>query len=97
MCGLELLRGDIEKYGLNLEASGWEQLLEVASLKDAPNRGTILNSFGISDSWVFIATGFAASYYTHGDGRQTLTRFFEPGHIAGNVSSTWRAKRANGG
>ncbi|WP_415400730.1 Crp/Fnr family transcriptional regulator [Tateyamaria sp. SN3-11] len=86
---LEALRADIAKLGLTPEAEDWADLQKSAKVGRKANREQILDSAGVTDTWVFVASGFAASYYSHRDGRQTLTRFFEPGHIAGNVSSTW--------
>ncbi|MEO0919060.1 MAG: hypothetical protein AAFY31_19125 [Pseudomonadota bacterium] len=89
MDALGALLADIAQYGVPLTRDELGTLRESVVAHDAPNRFKLLDSRQISKSWVFIASGFAASYYTHQDGRQTLTRFFQPGHLAGNVSSTW--------
>jgi len=89
MSVLEALHADVIEYGLTPKVEDWADLREAAKVGHKKSREPILGSTGVTDTWVFVASGFAASYYSHSDGRLTLTRFFEPGHIAGNVSSTW--------
>ena len=86
---LDALTADMARYGVAPEDPDLADLRANTIDRQAPNRSALLNSGDIARTWVFIATGFAASFYTHSDGRQTLTRFFEPGHMAGNVTSAW--------
>lgn len=89
MDALGALRQDLARYGFPLCDQAWANICDNAVVGRAPNRAILLDSVNISSAWVFVASGFAASCYTHQNGRQSLTRFFEAGHWAGNVSSTW--------
>lgn len=89
MDALDSLRSDVLRYGCAFEQTDWALLEKSALATRASNRSTLLCSGRIAQSWVFVASGFAASYYTHQDGRQSLTRFFEAGQLAGNVTSVW--------
>ncbi len=89
MDSMTALRQDLDRHGIQLTEDEWRLLSDHCVSKTAARRTAILDSVRIGDSWLFIASGYAASYYGHGDGRQTLTRFFAPGNLAGNVTSTW--------
>ncbi|MEL6240147.1 MAG: cyclic nucleotide-binding domain-containing protein [Pseudomonadota bacterium] len=86
---LRALRHDLDQHGVPPTDEEWRGVCDRAVPRQVPRRATILDSGRIGSSWIFVASGYAASYYTHGDGRLTLTRFFEPGQLAGNVTSTW--------
>lgn len=83
------LRVDINQHGLTLSDQEWRDVCDRSVAKTKASRNIILDSAQIGTSWVFVASGFAASFYAHQDGRLSLTRFFEPGQMAGNVTSTW--------
>ncbi|MEL6167281.1 MAG: cyclic nucleotide-binding domain-containing protein [Pseudomonadota bacterium] len=80
---------DMAGMGVILGPEERERVLARCVERQVPARGAIFDSTRVADSWAFVMSGYAASYYFHQDGRTTLTRFFEPGHVAGNVTSVW--------
>lgn len=83
------LQVDINRHGMKLSDHEWQDVRDRSVAKWKESRSTILDSAQIGTSWIFVASGIAASYYTHQDGRLSLTRFFGSGQLAGNVTSTW--------
>jgi len=67
----------------------WCRILKNVTERSICAREPVYDDVRISDRWFLISSGIAGSYYTHVDGHVTLTRFFEAGHFAGNVTSTW--------
>ena len=89
MDAYKALQVDIDKHGVKLSDLEWRNLRDRCVAKTKECRSTILDSARIGNSWIFVASGVAASFYAHQDGRLSLTRFFAPGQMAGNVTSTW--------
>lgn len=83
------LRDDINQHGLTLSDREWRDLRDRSVAKRRESRSIVLDSADIGASWIFVASGVAASFHAHQDGRLALTRFFGPGQMAGNVTSTW--------
>ncbi len=86
---LEYLAQELESFGCAPSPADWRRICDHAFERRFHSRAPIYEASKIADRWIIISSGIASSYYTHFDGRVTLTRFFEPGHIAGNVTSTW--------
>ncbi|MEO1483673.1 MAG: cyclic nucleotide-binding domain-containing protein [Myxococcota bacterium] len=49
----------------------------------------IFSQVRLTDHWLFITDGVAASEQTTPDGAVLIGRFFEPGHICSNITSAW--------
>lgn len=82
------LQEDAGRCGTAMSSTRWDRVFGNARCRDVGARLPILDSGRIGASWVFIVSGVAASFHTREDGRQTLTRFFEAGALAGNFNST---------
>ncbi|MEL7313057.1 MAG: hypothetical protein AAFN07_16185 [Pseudomonadota bacterium] len=89
MSPLDFLEVQMMDRGCSPTRAEWRRVCEHARERRISSRDPVYNDVEIADRWFLISSGTAGSYYTHENGRVTLTRFFEAGHIAGNVSSTW--------
>lgn len=85
---LAVLQQDAGHRGISMSSTGWDGVFGHARCRVVGHRLPIIDSGHIGTSWVFIVSGVAASFHTHENGRQTLTRFFEKGALAGNFNST---------
>ena len=86
---LNLLAQEMESLGCSPSSADWSQVRHHATERRVASRRSIYADSKVADRWIFITSGLAGSQYTHSNGSVTLTRFFEPGNIAGNVTSTW--------
>ncbi|MEL6362626.1 MAG: hypothetical protein AAFR21_16230 [Pseudomonadota bacterium] len=86
---VQFLAHEMDRFGLSTSAPEWSDILRQSNERFVTQRTPIYSDSKIGDRWILITSGLASSNYSHPDGRITLTRFFEPGHLAGNVTSTW--------
>ncbi|MEO0343978.1 MAG: hypothetical protein AAF198_11140 [Pseudomonadota bacterium] len=91
---LDRLRHDIQEFGVDIDPPGWSQFAGHASAIDISAGERIQSQARISEIWVFLASGIAASEQTWHDGTSTITRFFTPGDLCANFTSVWQKEIA---
>ncbi|MEM0976411.1 MAG: hypothetical protein AAGJ34_02630 [Pseudomonadota bacterium] len=88
------LRDDIKHFQVEILEDEWNHFARQVSFLNVRAGLQIQNQARISDIWVFLVSGIAASEQTWRDGTTTITRFFTPGDICANFTSVWRQEIA---
>ncbi|MEO1540135.1 MAG: hypothetical protein AAFU59_07120 [Pseudomonadota bacterium] len=83
------LKADMVQAGFPPGPDDWDRLTPILSARHVQRRAPIYEKCAIADRFILIFSGIAASFYTHVDGRVSLTRFFDYGQLAANVTSTF--------
>ncbi|WP_434053827.1 MAG: hypothetical protein RDA78_02665 [Roseibium sp.] len=86
---LALMEDDILRLDVALDLSDWGQIKQRCRFVDVAAGDKIQNQARVTDSWIYLSNGIAASEQTWLDGTSTIARFFEPGNICANLTSAW--------
>ncbi|MEM7717631.1 MAG: hypothetical protein AAF222_00375 [Pseudomonadota bacterium] len=80
------------EFGCKPTTAEWHRICANATERRVKARDPIYNDERIAERVIFVSNGVAASYFIHEDGQVSLTRFFEPGHVATNVACAFTHK-----
>jgi len=87
---LSRLRDDVRRFNVQIDDMDWRKFARQTSPISVSARGQIQSQARVSDVWIFLASGIAASEQTWRDGATTITRFFTADDICANFTSVWR-------
>ena len=92
MYQLKYLEGQMIEFGCKPTQAEWHRIRKNATERRFKARDPIYDDLGVSERVFFLSNGVAASYFNHEEGQVSLTRFFEPGHVATNVHCAFTHK-----
>ncbi|MEO1774347.1 MAG: hypothetical protein AAFS07_05290 [Pseudomonadota bacterium] len=91
---VEALRADMARLDVEISAPAWAAVCGALSVTQQPAGAAIFAQVRIASAWLFVTEGITASQQTRPDGGTAIARFFEPGQLCGNLTSTWRREIA---
>ncbi|MEO1457682.1 MAG: hypothetical protein AAFV49_08970 [Pseudomonadota bacterium] len=89
MSPMDALERDIGALGIAIAPGEWAALRADLAEAAFPAGAVISSQARISEHWVFLSAGIAASEQAAPDGTATIARFFEAGQFCANLTSVW--------
>lgn len=87
---MSALERDVRAVAAAMTDAEWRSIRARCAEARFPAKSVIFSQAHISDRWLFVTEGVAASVQSSVDGEATIARFFETGQICGNLTSAWR-------
>lgn len=89
MNAIQVLKKDIEQYGVSLNDTDYAEIQKVSFECAFPMGDVILSRVRVEDHWLFLTRGIVASEQSTLGGDALIARFFEAGHLCANLTSAW--------
>lgn len=89
MNAIQVLKKDIELYGVSMDDTDWSEIQKASIECSFPMGDVILSRVRVADRWLFLTRGIAASEQSTLGGDALIGRFFEAGHLCANLTSAW--------